>query len=38
MTLKSESRFAVHPEDFKKYDTQRIRQEFLIEEVMVADH
>ena len=37
MTLKSESRFAVHPEDFKKYDTQRIRKEFLIEEVMVAD-
>ena len=37
MTVKSESRYAVHPVDFKKYDTQRIRQEFLIEKVMVED-
>lgn len=37
MTIKSETRFAVHPEDFKKYDTERIRKEFLIEEVMVND-
>jgi 4-deoxy-L-threo-5-hexosulose-uronate ketol-isomerase len=37
MTVKSNTRFAVHPEDFKKYDTKRIREEFLIEEVMVDD-
>ncbi|MBN1926066.1 MAG: 5-dehydro-4-deoxy-D-glucuronate isomerase [Prolixibacteraceae bacterium] len=37
MTIKSETRFAVHPEDFKKYDTERIRKEFLVEEVMVDD-
>ncbi len=37
MTLKSFKRFAVHPKDFKKYDTKRIRKEFLIEEVMVED-
>lgn len=30
-------RHNVHPEDFKKYDTQRIRDEFLIEDVMVDD-
>lgn len=27
------SRFAIHPEDFKSYDTARIRQEFLIEDI-----
>jgi len=27
-------RFAVHPEDFKSYDTDRIRKEFLMETVM----
>ena len=37
MTMKSETRNAVHPDDFKKYDTERIRKEFLIEEVMVDD-
>jgi 4-deoxy-L-threo-5-hexosulose-uronate ketol-isomerase len=37
MTVKTETRYAVHPEDFKKYDTQRIRDEFLIENVMVDD-
>ena len=29
-----EERFAYHPEDFKKYDTERIRKEFLMEKVM----
>jgi 4-deoxy-L-threo-5-hexosulose-uronate ketol-isomerase len=29
------TRYAVHPADFKQYDTKRIRQEFLIENVMV---
>ncbi|MCF8358478.1 MAG: 5-dehydro-4-deoxy-D-glucuronate isomerase [Prolixibacteraceae bacterium] len=37
MTIKSNSRYAVHPEDFKRYDTERIRKEFLVEEVMVDD-
>lgn len=37
MTLKTYNRFAVHPEDFKKYDTQRIRDEFLVSEVMIDD-
>jgi 4-deoxy-L-threo-5-hexosulose-uronate ketol-isomerase len=35
MTDNNKTRFAVHPDDFKHYDTQRIRQEFLIERVMV---
>ena len=30
-------RHNVHPEDFKAYGTQRIRDEFLIEDVMVTD-
>jgi 4-deoxy-L-threo-5-hexosulose-uronate ketol-isomerase len=29
-----EERFAYHPEDFKTYDTARIRKEFLVEKVM----
>jgi len=29
-----EERYAYHPEDFKTYDTQRIRKEFLMEKVM----
>jgi 4-deoxy-L-threo-5-hexosulose-uronate ketol-isomerase len=35
MTDNNKTRFAVHPDDFKNYDTKRIRQEFLIERVMV---
>ncbi|MGM0377718.1 MAG: 5-dehydro-4-deoxy-D-glucuronate isomerase [Bacteroidota bacterium] len=30
-----ELRYAAHPADFKNYDTQRIRKDFLIENVMV---
>ena len=30
-----EERFATHPEDAKKYDTTRLRQEYLIENVMI---
>jgi 4-deoxy-L-threo-5-hexosulose-uronate ketol-isomerase len=37
MTVKTENLYAVHPTDFKTYDTQRIRDEFLIENVMVDD-
>ncbi len=29
-----EVRYAYHPEDFKKYDTEKIRKEFLVEKVM----
>lgn len=35
--MKIELRYSSHPEDFKKYDTQRIRKEFLIEKVFVED-
>ena len=31
-----EERYSYHPEDFKSYDTERIRKEFLIEKVMEA--
>ena len=34
MTTKISKRFATHPEDFKQYDTARIRKEFLIENLM----
>jgi len=37
MTVKFEERYAYHPEDFKKYDTQKIRKEFLVETVMEDD-
>jgi 4-deoxy-L-threo-5-hexosulose-uronate ketol-isomerase len=33
-----EERYAYHPEDFKKYDTERIRKEFLMEKVMDPDN
>ena len=29
-----EERYAYHPDDFKKYDTDRIRKEFLVEKIM----
>lgn len=29
-----ERRYAYHPEDFKKYDTEKIRKEFLVENLM----
>ena len=29
-----EERFAYHPDDFKSYDTERIRKEFLVDKVM----
>jgi 4-deoxy-L-threo-5-hexosulose-uronate ketol-isomerase len=37
MKTKTNTRFAVHPSDFKNYDTQRIREEFLVEDIMVED-
>lgn len=33
-----EERYAYHPEDFKSYDTERIRKEFLVEKVMEPDN
>jgi 4-deoxy-L-threo-5-hexosulose-uronate ketol-isomerase len=35
--MKFNERYAVHPKDFKKYDTDRIRKEFLVKEVFVKD-
>src|ERR1035437_4423065 len=37
MSIVFEERFATHPDDAKGYDTARLRKEFLIENVMVAD-
>lgn len=37
MTTKFKERFSTHPVNFKKYDTERIRQEFLIENLMEND-
>lgn len=37
MSINYNKRYEVHPEDFKSYDTTRIRKEFLIENVMKAD-
>jgi 4-deoxy-L-threo-5-hexosulose-uronate ketol-isomerase len=34
MSVIFEERYAYHPEDFKKYDTTKIRKEFLVEKVM----
>lgn len=35
--MKVELRYASHPEDAKNYDTARLRKEFLIEKIFVAD-
>jgi 4-deoxy-L-threo-5-hexosulose-uronate ketol-isomerase len=32
-----EIRFAIHPSDFKNYDTERIRESFLIEDIFLKD-
>lgn len=37
MSVNFEERYSFHPEDFKGYDTARIRKEFLVEKVMVDD-
>jgi 4-deoxy-L-threo-5-hexosulose-uronate ketol-isomerase len=37
MTTNIVERFASHPEDVKHYDTERIRKEFLIENLMEED-
>ena len=35
--MKIELRYAAHPQDFKSYDTEKLRKEFLIENVFIAD-
>jgi 4-deoxy-L-threo-5-hexosulose-uronate ketol-isomerase len=35
--MKTELRYASHPDDFKHYDTDKIRKEFLIEELFLSD-
>jgi 4-deoxy-L-threo-5-hexosulose-uronate ketol-isomerase len=35
--MEIEIRYAVHPEDFKGYDTIKLRKEFLIENVFITD-
>lgn len=35
--MKLELRYASHPEDFKRYDTERIRRDYLIESIFVPD-
>ncbi|MCG8474091.1 MAG: 5-dehydro-4-deoxy-D-glucuronate isomerase [Cytophagales bacterium] len=37
MATKYELRYASHPEDMKSYDTERLRKEFVIEEIFAAD-
>jgi 4-deoxy-L-threo-5-hexosulose-uronate ketol-isomerase len=35
--MKIELRYAAHPDDVKSYDTEKLRKEFLIENIFVAD-
>jgi 4-deoxy-L-threo-5-hexosulose-uronate ketol-isomerase len=35
--MKLDLRYAAHPDDFKTYDTEKIRNEFLVEDVFVPD-
>jgi 4-deoxy-L-threo-5-hexosulose-uronate ketol-isomerase len=35
--MKFSERYAAHPADFKSYDTEKIRKEFLVEEVFLKD-
>ncbi|MEN7546816.1 5-dehydro-4-deoxy-D-glucuronate isomerase [Rapidithrix thailandica] len=37
MSIRYEERFAAHPEDAKQYGTERLRRDFLIENLMQAD-
>ena len=37
MAQNYEVRYATHPADAKAYDTERIRKEFLVENIMVSD-
>jgi len=35
--MKVDLRYAVHPEDFKRYDTLKLRKEFLIEKIFIPN-
>ena len=35
--MKVEERYACHPEDFKSYETDRIRHDFLVEKIFIED-
>ena len=35
--MKFNERFAVHPADFQSYDTEMIREEFLVQEIFLKD-
>jgi 4-deoxy-L-threo-5-hexosulose-uronate ketol-isomerase len=35
--MKTKLRYASHPDDAKSYDTKRLREEFLIEDVFIGD-
>jgi len=35
--MKVDLRYAVHPEDFKRYDTLKLRKEFLVENIFIPD-
>ena len=35
--MKFNERFAVHPADFQSYDTDTIREEFLVDEIFVEN-
>ena len=35
--MKVDIRYAAHPEDFKRYDTEKLRKEFLIEKIFIQD-
>jgi 4-deoxy-L-threo-5-hexosulose-uronate ketol-isomerase len=37
MSIKYELRYSNHPQDFKNYTTQKIRDEFLVSNIMVKD-
>ena len=37
MKINYEVRYAAHPEDAKHYDTARLRKDFLVTNLMVAD-
>lgn len=37
MTVSYESRYPTHPDDVKKYDTEQLRQHFLVDNLMQAD-
>jgi len=35
--MKVELRYSVHPDDFRKYDTEKLRKEFLVTDIFIPD-